>query len=218
MRITSFCGALLVLASACSKSPPPETPAPQPTDADIAMQRHVQDSLDALARWRADSAEQARLAAAAMKARADSIENARLAAERRVQDSLQALAAAAAKVHEELVTMVHFDVARAALGDEDETMLDRKVEILNANPDVRLKITGAADLRGSEEYNLALGNRRAIVVRRYLVGKGIDAARLETATIGESSPVDPDSTEAAFALNRRAEFEVLNATDPLTMH
>ncbi len=218
MRTSLLCGALLVLASACSKSPPPETPAPQPTDAEIAMQRHVQDSLDALNRFRADSAEQARLAAARMKAQADSIENARLAMERRVQDSVQALAVAAEKIHEELVAMVHFDVARATLGEEDQAMLDRKVEILAANPDVRLKITGAADLRGSEEYNLALGNRRAIVVRRYLVGKGIDATRLETATIGESSPVDADSTETAFAMNRRAEFEVLNATNPLTMH
>lgn len=215
MRIPMSCGVMLLLAAACHKSPPPETPAPEPTAEEVAMQRHIQDSIDALNRFHADSIEKERQVAAALKARQDSLENARLAEERRVQDSLDQVAAADRRVQEELTSMVHFEVARSRIQPEDTAALARKVAILAANPAVRLKVTGAADERGSDGYNMALGRQRAAAIERYLVRQGVDRSRLETSSIGESSPVDPASTEAAWARNRRVEFEVLDATSPL---
>jgi peptidoglycan-associated lipoprotein len=82
------------------------------------------------------------------------------------------------------------------------------VPILRANPGVQIRIAGHADERGSVEYNLALGMRRANAVREYLAGFGIDVSRFDTVSMGEDMPLDPASTEAAWARNRRAEFTV----------
>jgi hypothetical protein len=78
-----------------------------------------------------------------------------------------------------------------------------------------VRITGACDDRGSDAYNQALGDRRAAAVKRYLVAQGIDAARLEQASVGEKSPLDAGSGEAAWARNRRAEFTILSGDSPL---
>lgn len=204
----------VALASACQRSPAPSTPAPQPNEAEVARQRQVQDSLAAVARVAADSAERARQAELASRARADSIERVRLAAEASVRD---AAAEKGAELTKELGVMVHFDVAQARLQPDGRTALDRKVEILNANPSVRLLITGACDERGSDAYNVALGERRAAAVQRYLIEKGIDVARLDQASSGESAPVDSGTGEAAWARNRRAEFVVVSGATPLTM-
>jgi peptidoglycan-associated lipoprotein len=80
--------------------------------------------------------------------------------------------------------------------------------VLRANPDVTLRITGHADERGSIEYNLALGLRRANAVKDYLTGFGLSGARFTTETMGEDRPLDPGSGESAWARNRRAEFTV----------
>jgi peptidoglycan-associated lipoprotein len=80
-----------------------------------------------------------------------------------------------------------------------------------------MRITGACDERGSDEYNLALGDRRAAAVKRYLIEKGIDVARLDVVSSGEQSPVNPGSDEAAWAQNRRAEFAVVGGDMPLAM-
>jgi peptidoglycan-associated lipoprotein len=167
-----------------------------------------------VARVAADSAERARQAELASRARADSIERVRLAAEASVRD---AAAEKGAELTKELGVMVHFDVAQARLQPDGRTALDRKVEILNANPSVRLLITGACDERGSDAYNVALGERRAAAVQRYLIEKGIDVARLDQASSGESAPVDSGTGETAWARNRRAEFVVVSGATPLTM-
>ena len=93
--------------------------------------------------------------------------------------------------------------------------LDRKAAILNANPALRLRISGHADERGSDEYNLVLGNNRALSARRYLEGKGVAAARIEVTSFGEERPVDPASTEEAWTKNRRDEFEIIAGGDRL---
>jgi peptidoglycan-associated lipoprotein len=203
----------IALASACHSAPPASTPEPQPTDAEVALHRHMEDSLAAVAKASADSAEQARQLALVASARADSVERARVAADATARQ----LAEQNTALRNELGVMVHFDVARATLRADGMEALDRKVAILNANPSVRLKVTGATDERGSDQYNQALGARRASAVTKYLVSKGIDVARLDGVSSGEKSPVDAGTGESAWALNRRAEFEIMSGDSPLAM-
>jgi peptidoglycan-associated lipoprotein len=80
---------------------------------------------------------------------------------------------------------------------------------------VKVRISGHADERGSDEYNLALGNRRAAAAKRYLENKGIDGSRIEVISYGEERPLNPGTDETAFAQNRRAEFEVTGGGDAL---
>jgi peptidoglycan-associated lipoprotein len=215
MRTTNFLITIAGVALAgCHSAPPPESPAPQPTEAEIALHRHMQDSLDVVSRATADSIERARQVALADQARADSIEKATLATAREAADEA---AEKSNELRSELGVMVHFDVAQARLQSEGLAALDRKVAILNANPSVRLLITGACDERGSDRYNMALGQRRAVAVRRYLIDKGIDATRLDKASSGEKSPIDSGSDQAAWARNRRAEFSIVSGDTPLAM-
>ena len=88
---------------------------------------------------------------------------------------------------------------------------------MNANPALTLRISGHADERGSDEYNLALGNRRAAAAKRYLVSRGIADGRITVVSYGEERPLNPASTEAAWAQNRRAEFEATAGGDNLTV-
>ncbi len=73
---------------------------------------------------------------------------------------------------------------------------------------MRIRISGHADERGSDEYNLALGNRRAAAAKRYLAGRGVTEARMDIVSYGEERPVAAGQNEAAWAQNRRAEFEI----------
>jgi peptidoglycan-associated lipoprotein len=206
-----------IALAGCHSAPPPKA-APEPTAAEIALQRHVQDSLDAVSRATADSVELARQAALAERARADSVEQARLAAEAAALKAAEEAAAKSTALRQELGVMAHFDTGKAQIRQDDRAALDRKVAILNANPAVRLRITGACDERGSEQYNQALGTRRAAAVQRYLVGQGIDATRLDQASLGEKSPIDSGHNEAAWAQNRRTEFVIVSGDTPLAMN
>jgi peptidoglycan-associated lipoprotein len=87
--------------------------------------------------------------------------------------------------------------------------------VLRANPEVRLRIEGHADERGSIEYNLALGQRRAEAARDWLVGFGIAPNRFETVSWGEDRPLVRASNEEAWAMNRRAEFRIIAGGDQL---
>jgi peptidoglycan-associated lipoprotein len=86
--------------------------------------------------------------------------------------------------------------------------LSAKARILGAVPSLSLRIEGHADERGSDEYNLALSNRRAATAMRYLRNHGIAADRLETVGYGEEQPLDQAENESAWASNRRDEFRV----------
>jgi peptidoglycan-associated lipoprotein len=215
MRSTAFLITItgVALAAACHSAPPKEVPAPQPTEAETALHRHVMDSLAMASKFTADSIENARQLALAASARADSIEQARLAAETAARE----VARQDSTLRGELAVMVHFDVAKSKLTTDDQSALDRKVAILNANPDVRLRITGATDDRGSDRYNVALGTRRANAVKQYLIEKGIDVARLDVISSGETSPIDSGTGETAWAQNRRAEFAIVSGDTPLAM-
>jgi peptidoglycan-associated lipoprotein len=111
--------------------------------------------------------------------------------------------------------MINFDYDQATVRPADQQTLDRKAAILSANPNVKLRISGHADERGSDEYNLALANRRAAAAKRYLENKGIEGSRLEVISYGEERPLNPGSDENAYAQNRRDEFEVTAGGDNL---
>jgi peptidoglycan-associated lipoprotein len=114
-----------------------------------------------------------------------------------------------------LATMIHFDFDKAIIRPGDASILDQKVSIMQANPGLRIRLSGHCDERGSDEYNLALGNRRATAAKQYLVSHGIDAGRIETVSYGEERPLDPGHNEEAWAKNRRDETEILAGGDAL---
>ena len=160
-----------------------QAPAPAATSNDAQRQA---DSLAALrAQQRADSI------AAAEAARAASATDERSAGE---------LAAV-------LTQKVYFDYDQDVLRDDARAVLDAKVPILLANPGVTVAIIGHTDERGTAEYNLALGQRRAAQVKRYLTSKGVPDSRLSAQSLGDSQPAVDGSDEAAYEQNRRAEFQ-----------
>ena len=114
----------------------------------------------------------------------------------------------AARIRHVLEEMVFFDYDSADLRDDTQRTLNAKVAILKTRSDLRLRIEGHADERGSVEYNLALSLRRANRVRDYLVDVGIAPSRLEVLAFGEERPLVEGTNESAWARNRRAEFIV----------
>jgi len=167
----------------------------------------------------ADSAAAAERARQDAMAQADADRRAREEAERvarqRTADSLAALGHSSEAVRTLLATMIHFDYDKANLRGEDASVLDQKVSILQANPDARIRVSGNCDERGSDEYNLALGNRRASTAKQYLVSHGVDGSRIETTSYGKERPLDPAHNEDAWSRNRRDEFDVLSGGDAL---
>jgi peptidoglycan-associated lipoprotein len=141
----------------------------------------------------------------------DSAERERMERERMAREASERSRAVAA----DLAAMINFDYDQATVRPADQATLDRKAAVLQANPNVRLRISGHADERGSDEYNLALGNRRAAAAKRYLENKGINGSRIEVISYGEERPLNPGTDETAFAQNRRDEFEVTAGGDAL---
>ena len=105
-----------------------------------------------------------------------------------------------------LAQPIYFGYDQATLSQAARATLDAMAGVLRAMPDLRVLIGGHADERGSDEYNLALGMRRATAAQRYLAESGIVASRLEVQSYGEERPADPGHTEAAWSANRRVEF------------
>jgi peptidoglycan-associated lipoprotein len=178
----------VVAANACHKAPAPQPPAPVQASAPGPNADSIRRAQDEAARRAAEDA-----------------------ARRRAADSAAAAArnaAAAGTVRATLAAAVHFDYDQSDLRGDDRAILDAKIPILQANPGVRIRVAGHTDERGSDEYNLALGQRRAATVKRYLIDHGIADARIETISYGEERPVAQGSDEAAYAQNRRAEFEI----------
>lgn len=99
---------------------------------------------------------------------------------------------------------VLFDYDSAVLNSEATRILDGQAVWLLGHPDVNVTIEGHADERGTREYNLALGDRRANAVRNYLVALDVPATRILTISYGEERPIAAESTEEAYARNRRA--------------
>jgi peptidoglycan-associated lipoprotein len=103
---------------------------------------------------------------------------------------------------------IYFGFDQSDLNPAARQSLVEKGEILRAIPSLTLRIEGHADERGSDEYNLALSNRRAATAKRFLVSQGIAEDRVETTGYGEEQPSDEAENEAAWARNRRDEFRV----------
>jgi len=186
-----------VFAGACGGNPPAEQPAPV-ANADSAA---------------AAQAEAERLAREEAERRAR--EEAERVARQREADSLAAMGRTTEEVRSTLAAMIHFDYDQSNVRPDDAGTLDQKVAILQANPDLRIRVHGHCDERGSDEYNLALGNRRAQAAKQYLVSHGIDASRIETQSWGEERPLVDGHDEGAWSQNRRDEFEIIGGGDAL---
>jgi peptidoglycan-associated lipoprotein len=98
---------------------------------------------------------------------------------------------------------VHFDYDKYAVLDSDKSTLQRQAAWLGKYPSVRVTVEGHCDERGTREYNLALGARRANAVKEYLVSLGVSAARVDTVSYGKERPMCTDSTESCWGQNRR---------------
>ena len=188
--------AVILAAAACGGSPPPAPP-PQPNADSIEAARRAQARADSIA---------------GEQARRDSIARAEAERDRirrqREADSLAALRSEPEAVREMLARRVNFDFDRSNIRPRDAQVLDQKLAILQANPALNIEIAGHCDERGSDEYNLALGNRRALSAKRYLTSRGIADNRVSTRSFGEERPMDQGSNEAAWEQNRRDEFTI----------
>jgi len=103
---------------------------------------------------------------------------------------------------------IHFEFDQSALTDEAKGILEKHAVWLQGHRDAKVTVEGHCDERGTVEYNLALGERRAIAARDYLVSLGVATGRLRPSSFGKEKPLDPASNEAAWAKNRRAHFAV----------
>jgi peptidoglycan-associated lipoprotein len=103
---------------------------------------------------------------------------------------------------------IYFDFDKSVVKPDGQNLLKKKAEWLKANSGAKLLIEGNCDERGTAEYNLALGERRAEAAKKFLVDLGIDAKRISTISYGEERPVDPQHNEAAWSKNRNAGFVV----------
>jgi peptidoglycan-associated lipoprotein len=171
------------VAVACHKQPPPA----QPPAAEPAPPPPAGPNQDSLAR---------------AQRMADSI-----AAER------ERLAAAVAAARNTIIAPTYFDLDKADLTEQAKAILDAKIPILNANTALQIRIAGNCDARGSDEYNLALGQRRAASAKRYLTDHGVDGARIDLISYGKERPAVEGNTEDAYAKNRRDEFEITAGGD-----
>ncbi|HJQ11745.1 MAG TPA: OmpA family protein [Gemmatimonadaceae bacterium] len=141
-------------------------------------------------------------------------ESAKLQADANDSDAAAAEAAARSKTHAgdraAITAPVYFQFDRSDITDDGMRMLDQKVDALQRNPNVQLRIEGNADDSGSDEYNLALSQRRAAIVSRYFTDRGIDASRLRIAAYGEERPACTATREEdCRSKNRRDEFVIL---------
>lgn len=101
---------------------------------------------------------------------------------------------------------VHFEFDSSALDDENRRIVEAHARYLAANPSLQVTLEGHADERGTREYNLALGERRAQSVERVMRVLGVAGNRLNVVSYGEEKPLAPESNESAWALNRRVEI------------
>ncbi len=178
----------IALLAACHKGPTPLAPAP------------ARISADSLNRLRADSI-----------AQADAARRAEIARAQAEQDSIRALNnrdknGASGDAMSLLSSTIYYDYDRAELTDAARTLLLAKAQVMQARPAVRVRITGHTDERGSAEYNLALGLRRAGEAKAFLVANGANANNIEISSMGEEQPAVQGDNEEAWSKNRRAEF------------
>lgn len=108
-----------------------------------------------------------------------------------------------------MLDTIYFDYDRSELKPNEVMTLERNLAWVQQNPGSKIRIEGHCDERGTEEYNLALGDRRADSVRGWLIDRGVPVGDIDTLSKGEYEPAVPGSGEAAWSKNRRAEFLIL---------
>ena len=196
---------VIVIAAACGGGPPPPPPDPNP-DSLAAAQVEAQQVRDSIA---AEQAVQDSVQRDSQRIAAD---------ERRVrEDSLATVREETNNVRDLLARRVHFDFDRSNVSPDDAAILDEKLAVLQHNPNLRIRVTGHCDERGSDEYNLALGNRRALAAKRYLTDRGIAESRIATSSMGEERPIAMGANEGAWGQNRRDEFTIISGGATLKM-
>ncbi len=195
--------ALFVMVAACSSNPKPAAPAPMalaaPNADSIARERARADSIA-----RADSLARAQQLA---QSHADSVRSEVL---RETVDASKDVTNLGLSAADEalMAERIHFDYNTAELTAEDLQQLQQKLAILQAHPQLVVQIAGHCDERGSDEYNMALGERRASAAKRWLEAHGIATDRITVTSYGKERPMDPGHDEAAWAKNRRDDFVV----------
>lgn len=196
VRVAPLIIAMSTVLVACPRrrEPPPPPPAPVVNQDSIARENARRDSIAAADRARAER---------------ERMERERLANEAAARER------AMAEVRNALTAAVYFDYNESNLSDQARATLDAKIPVLQANANARILVVGHTDDRGSDEYNLALGQRRAASAKRYLVQRGIDGSRIETTSRGEEQPAVQGMDESAYSQNRRAEFEITAGGDTL---
>lgn len=103
---------------------------------------------------------------------------------------------------------VYFDFDQFDIREDMKQRMDANAAFLNSNPSIRIEIQGNCDDRGTNEYNIALGEKRAMAAKKYLINMGVDPDRMDVVSFGEERPLDPAQTPEAWAKNRRDDFVI----------
>ena len=201
-RATYVILALALAAGACRRAKPNAAPGAVSAATDPARAR--QDSIDRALAARRDSMDRA---LAAAQAREDSLARAREA--ERIANERRAQERTAGDVASVIGAAVFFEYDAAELSEQARTALASKAQLLQMHRNIRIRITGHTDSRGADEYNLALGQRRAAAAKRYLVQLGVADDRIELVSMGEEHPAALGEDESAWLQNRRAEFTII---------
>lgn len=172
-------------------------------------QKEIKTDTVTLEEQQAEAARQAALE----KARAEELERQRAIEEAQLREAQlreeEARAQEIAAAREMFMNEdIHFAFDKSVLTPTAQEILKKKAEWLRNNPDNTVVIEGHCDERGTTEYNIALGERRALAAKVFLTDLGIDSSRLSTISYGEERPVDPSHNEEAWAKNRRAHFVI----------
>jgi peptidoglycan-associated lipoprotein len=191
--------ATATLATGACKKKPVVAPAPVVNQDSINAENARRDSIARADQMRRDSL-------AREQARADSIARDRGRIDQMMADARTTI-----------TNPVYFEFDKAELTSDDIAKLDAKIPLLNANSGMRLRVSGHTDSKGSDEYNMALGQRRAAAAKRYLTQHGIAATRIETVSFGEEHPAASGTDDASMAQNRRSEFEIIAGGDTITL-
>lgn len=174
--------AVMLTVSACKKKP---KTAPVP-DGPISTAQREQNRIDSIAA-------------------ADAV---RAAAERAREENMRAQQQTSRSTQTTIAAPIYFELDGADLTPEAIGVLEAKVLVMRRELGMRIRITGHTDDRGSDEYNVALGMRRAAETKRFLVDRGIAGSRIDIATRGEEEPSVTGEDETAWSRNRRAEFSI----------
>ncbi len=191
LLIVGFISASLLFTSACQKK---VEVAPGPTQEEIDAQKKAEEEARLKAEEEARRAEEAARLAEQERIRAEQ--------ERAAREAREAMAAMESE-------KIYFDYDSSELKSEAQEILTKKAAWLKANRDYKLKIEGHCDERGSTEYNLALGARRAEAASKFLNALGISSDRITTVSYGEEKPAVEGRNEAAWSQNRRDEFVLI---------